>query len=226
MAEHHSRRFVLATVGTISLGLAGCLNANGSSASGEGGEDSSNSAGGDGESSDSAGDTHDASDSADGGEDSSNETEPSEPDADDLPKWMTTELEDVTSDETFTVAEFDVPVLLETFAVWCPDCLEQQEESTTFHAQSDLDAVSIGLNVDPNEDADVVRDHAETHGFDWRFAVSPPDLTRSLADEFGQSIAHPPASPVVLICPDGTFRRLEDGLVTADALESAVEDGC
>ena len=208
MTEHHSRRLVLATVGTASIGLAGCLDGNGSSVSGGSNEDSSDSAA-----------TDDASDSSNG-------TDQSESDPDDFPVWMTEELEDVTSSETFTLAEFDVPVLLETFAVWCPDCLEQQNESAAFHEQTDLEVVSVGLNVDPNEEADVVREHVETHGFDWHFAVSPPDVTRGLAEEFGDSIAHPPASPVVLICPNGTASRLEDGLLTADALESAVQDGC
>lgn len=202
------RRPLLGSIGAGTVYLAGCLDSDDSI----GADDSSEPTGGD----DASGsDTDPPADDASGG------------DSDDqVPEWMTTELEEVTTEETFTLEAFDVPVLLETFAVWCPDCLEQQQESAALHEESDTDVVSVGLNVDPNEEADIVRDHAERHGFDWHFAVAPPDLTRSLVDEFGESIAHPPASPVVLVCPEGSARRLDDGLLSASTLESEVESGC
>lgn len=163
---------------------------------------------------------------SDGRADGTDETDGAGDADEELPEWMTTDLEDVTTGETFSLAPFEVPVLLETFAVWCPDCLDQQRESKQFHDQTDLDVESVALNVDPNEDADVVRRHVEDHGFDWHFAVAPGPMTRSLVDEFGDSIAHPPASPIVLVCSDGAFRRLDDGLNAADTLEPEVSSGC
>ena len=140
--------------------------------------------------------------------------------------WETTKLEDVLTGDSFAVADFDRPVFLETFAVWCSTCRQQQHESATLHERVGDEVITVGLNVDPNEDADAVREHANEHGFDWYFSVAPPEVTRSLVDEFGESMANPPSAPVVLRCPDGTVQRLEDGVKSADTLEAALEDGC
>jgi hypothetical protein len=40
--------------------------------------------------------------------------------------WMRIPLKDISTGENFTVADFaGRPVLLETFAVWCPTCTKQ-----------------------------------------------------------------------------------------------------
>ncbi|PIN92559.1 hypothetical protein COU56_04225, partial [Candidatus Pacearchaeota archaeon CG10_big_fil_rev_8_21_14_0_10_31_9] len=37
--------------------------------------------------------------------------------------WMNTELNDISTGETFKISDFEgKPVLLESFAVWCPTC--------------------------------------------------------------------------------------------------------
>lgn len=229
MLDRISRRSLLTLAGVSGISLAGCLDSDpATETTNEGdeqvtGDNEGDSTDSDVEADDEAAGSDDQSEDDDGDEEAANDDHDQDGA---LPDWMVTELTDVTSDETFTVAAFDTPVLLETFAVWCPDCLEQQQESQQFHEQTDLEVESVALNVDPNEDADVVREHAEDHGFDWHFAVAPDAMTRSLVDEFGDSIAHPPASPVVLVCPDGEFRRLDDGLNTADTLESEVSAGC
>lgn len=134
---------------------------------------------------------------------------------------------DVSTGETFTIDALaaDKPVLLETFAVWCSTCLRQQKEIRALHEQVGDDVISVALDIDPNEDAAKVRSHLDKHGFDWRYAVAPSDVTQSLIDQFGQSIAVPPRAPVVLVCADGS-RRLSDGVKSAATLESQVGDGC
>ena len=43
--------------------------------------------------------------------------------------WMNTELKDVRIGETFKISDFrGEPVLVESFAVWCPTCTKQQNE--------------------------------------------------------------------------------------------------
>ena len=45
------------------------------------------------------------------------------------PQWMEIELTDVATGETFKIGDFKgKPILLESFAVWCPTCLAQQKE--------------------------------------------------------------------------------------------------
>lgn len=193
------RRAFLAAGGAAMSGLAGCLG--GGAGSGGGGETDGD-GGGDA-------DTDDGGGSEDGAD------------------WRTATFTDVRSNEQFTVDSLAQkrPVLLETFAVWCSTCLRQQKELRAFHERVGDDVVSVSLDVDPNEDAAKVRSHVEKHGFDWRYAVAPAEVTQSLIDEFGRSIAHPPSAPVVLVCADGA-RRLRDGVKSASDLEAQVANGC
>lgn len=137
--------------------------------------------------------------------------------------WQEVKLEDVSTGKTFTVAELEKPVLVETFAVWCPTCTRQQKEIKKYHRQ--YDANSVSLDVDPNEDASKVRSHIQRHGFGWRYAVAPPQMTKLLIDRYGNSIVHPPSSPMILVCENGT-RRLPDGVKPVSKLREEVEAGC
>lgn len=137
--------------------------------------------------------------------------------------WQQVELEDVNSGQSFTVAELDKPVLIETFAVWCTTCTRQQQEIKKLHEQSGV--TSVSLNVDVNEDGEKIRQHTQRQGFDWRYAVSPPELTRSLVEQYGNSIRHPPSAPVVLVCENST-RRLPNGVKPVSKLQEEIERGC
>lgn len=123
--------------------------------------------------------------------------------------WLGVELTDVRTGETFTLAQFaEKPVLLEAFAVWCGTCTNQQRQIDALHAEVGDSVVSVALNTDPNESQTQIVRHLDRHGFDWRYAVSPVALSRSLRDEFGVSVLHPPSAPVILICPGQTERTL------------------
>ena len=123
--------------------------------------------------------------------------------------WLATELTDVSTGETFTLAEFaGTPVLLESFAVWCPICTNQQKQVRALHEEVGDEVVSIALNTDPNEDHDKVAAHIARHGFDWRYAVAPAELILALKEEFGVGILNAPSAPMVLICPDQNVREM------------------
>lgn len=138
------------------------------------------------------------------------------------PAWRTTELTNVRTGETFTVEDLQAPVLLETFAVWCSKCFAQQETLKTFHDRNP-EVTSVALNIDPNEDRDRVRRHAEDNGFDWRYAVSPQPVTDSLVSQFGSSMTVAPRVPKVRVCEDGAT-RLSNGVKSAEWLADAVEE--
>lgn len=128
--------------------------------------------------------------------------------------WKNFELEDVNSGEKFRISDFSgTPVLLESFAVWCPTCTKQQNEIKALHDEIGDEFISISIDPDPNEDAEKVVKHTEKHGFDWRYAISPSELTIALKDEFGLKIVNAPSVPVVLICGDGSFRLLSSSRV-------------
>jgi len=142
--------------------------------------------------------------------------------------WRTTELIDVSSGESFRIEDFEgkKPVLLESFAVWCPFCTAQQQEIKKLHDKIGEDFVSISLDTDPNEDADKVRGHLETYGFDWRYAISPIESTQSLIKDFGISIVNAPSAPVVLICENGEAHKLKSGIKDAEFLEQEINNKC
>lgn len=145
--------------------------------------------------------------------------------------WMDYELEDVLTGEKFRISDFQGRnVLLESFAVWCPTCTKQQEEVKKLHeieGYSEDEVVSISLDTDPNEDAEKVRSHANSKGFDWIYSISAVEMTELLRAEFGNSIISAPSAPVVLICPDGSFRKLGGtGARSADKLIEEIERGC
>jgi len=142
-------------------------------------------------------------------------------------EWINVELEDVATGEKFRISDFsNKPVLLESFAVWCPTCTRQQNEVKKLHEELGDDFVSISIDTDPNEDKEAVKKHLESNGFNWRYAIAPTEMTRSLIDQFGVGIVNAPSAPVVLICEDGTVRKLDSGLKRVDELKEEISKGC
>jgi len=137
--------------------------------------------------------------------------------------WRNETLRDVSTGEKFTVSGLEKPVLVETFAVWCPTCTRQQEEIKKLHEKEGISSVS--LDVDPNEEASKVQNHVQMNNFTWRYSIASSGLTRKLVQQYGSSMASPPSTPVVLVCENGS-RKLSDGVKTAEKLEQEVEKGC
>ena len=141
--------------------------------------------------------------------------------------WMNIELRDVASGETFTIGDYaGRPVLLESFAVWCPTCTVQQREIGRLRQGEGEAIVHISLDTDPNENDATIEEHLARNGFDWYYAISPIELTRALMDDFGLAIVNAPGAPIVLVCADQSTRMLRRGVKTADDLLAEVADGC
>ena len=138
-------------------------------------------------------------------------------------QWQEIELKDVNSGERFKVAQLEKPVLIETFAVWCPTCTKQQTEIKELKENSDV--TSVSLDVDPNEDEKQIKRHTRENGFKWRYAVSPTELTQMLVNRYGTTVTNPPSAPVILVCENGS-RKLSDGVKSASKLQTEVEKGC
>ncbi|EGQ43867.1 MAG: redoxin [Candidatus Nanosalina sp. J07AB43] len=138
-------------------------------------------------------------------------------------QWQEINLEDVNSGQSFTINQLERPVLVETFAVWCPTCTNQQNEIKKLKRSSNV--TSVSLDVDSNEDKQQIRQHTQENGFDWRYAISPPELTRMLIQEYGNSIANPPSAPVILVCQN-TSKRLSNGVKTASTLQDQIQEAC
>jgi thiol-disulfide isomerase/thioredoxin len=141
--------------------------------------------------------------------------------------WMGITLKDVRTGETFKISDFKgKPVLLESFAVWCPTCTEQQKRTKELDSRVGDAIIHVSLDTDPNEDAEIVKEHIERNGFDWYYAVSPIEFTNALIDEFGLKAVNAPGVPMILICEDQSTRFLRGGIKSPDDLLSEVEKGC
>lgn len=141
--------------------------------------------------------------------------------------WKNFELTDVVTGDSFKVTDFKgKPVLMESFAVWCPTCLQQQKQIKELKISEGDSIIHISLDTDPNEDNEIVMGHLTRNEFDWYFVVAPPEFTRAIIDEFGLGVVNAPAAPVVLICEDQSTRFLGRGVKSADELRSEIEKGC
>src|SRR5688572_17915704 len=72
------------------------------------------------------------------------------------PDWFAMELVDAQTGETFTINDYAGKViLLETMAIWCPNCVVQANEVRNLHTAlgNPEDLISINLDVDINEDS-------------------------------------------------------------------------
>jgi cytochrome oxidase Cu insertion factor (SCO1/SenC/PrrC family) len=136
------------------------------------------------------------------------------------------ELVDAQSGETFTINDYAGKViLLETMAIWCPNCVVQANEVRKLHeALGDRDDfISISLDVDYNEDQASLNEYASGYGFDWHFAVAPLLVARALGNLYSAQYLNPPLSPMLLIERSGEVHQLEYGQTDAETLQKIVE---
>jgi thiol-disulfide isomerase/thioredoxin len=142
--------------------------------------------------------------------------------------WLEIELIDVITQENFSIADFKgVPVILESFAVWCPTCLEQQREIRDLKSNIGDIVVYISVDTDPNEDEALVIQHLQSNNLDWNFTVAPSQFTEELIDNFGLSVVNAPGAPVVIIWEnqnEATFLQT-GGVKSAETLQTLIEEG-
>jgi thiol-disulfide isomerase/thioredoxin len=140
--------------------------------------------------------------------------------------WRTAVLEDVVNGEEFRIADLQEKVVaIEAMAIWCTTCRVQQGEAQAALEQvASTDVVYISLDVDPNERAEDLAEYARREGFDWRFVVASAEVSRSLAATFGDQILSPPATPLVILGPDGQLIEKHTGIKGAGELAALIEE--
>jgi cytochrome oxidase Cu insertion factor (SCO1/SenC/PrrC family) len=112
--------------------------------------------------------------------------------------WLDIEMTDVNTGNSFKLSDFQGEVVvIETMAVWCPLCTQQQKEIQI--AESSLDVVSVSIDIDPNEDAAKLKSHAESNNFHWRYAISPRNMSLELQNLFSSSVLNPTATPIIIL---------------------------
>lgn len=149
------------------------------------------------------------------------------PDKEPGDSWQATVLTDVRSGTSFSISGFtDKPVFIQTFTITCPICMQQQAEISKLHASGEVPFVMVGLDIDPNGDTGSLREYTLRNDYYGLYARSPPEMTRSLIDQFGMLVLSPAQAPLILVCPDGTARILSPGVKSSGELEMVLIEGC
>jgi len=143
-----------------------------------------------------------------------------------LPAWFSQELKDVNTGMVFKISDFKEKVILvETLAVWCPKCLSQQKEIAKLKSQlaDREDFVSIGIDIDPNENESLLSSHVKKNGFDWVFAIASKTVIDEIGSLYGAQYLNPTATPMLIIDRQGTQHLLPFGIKSAEELQKAIQ---
>jgi cytochrome oxidase Cu insertion factor (SCO1/SenC/PrrC family) len=142
------------------------------------------------------------------------------------PEWFDMKLTDAQTGESFTMNDYaGKVVLIETMAIWCPNCVIQANEIRNLHQAlgNPDDLISVSLDVDFNEDDASLKKYVYGYGFDWHFAVAPLEVARALGNLYSAEYLNPPLAPMLIIDPEGNVHQLEYGIKDAETLQKVVE---
>ena len=142
------------------------------------------------------------------------------------PAFFGASLTDPASGQAFTIQDFkDKVVLVETLAMWCSNCRQQQEQVKALHdllGERD-DFISLGLDIDPNENLDDLKAYVARNGFDWTYAVAPVEVAREIGQLYGDQFLNPPSTPMFIIDRHGEVHVLPFGIKSAEQLLEALQ---
>ena len=109
--------------------------------------------------------------------------------------------------------------------MWCSKCLKQQGQVQILHdliGERD-DFVSIGLDIDPNENAEALKAYTSNNDFDWIYAVAPIEVSREIGQRYGDQFLNPPSTPMLIIDREGKVHPLSFGIKSAESLLEALQ---
>jgi len=137
------------------------------------------------------------------------------------PDWFDVTMVDVRTGQTFTINDLQGNVVLvETLAMWCSSCLTQQVQVKALHDRlTDVDDfVSVGLDIDVNENADDLKLYTDNNGFDWLYTIAPVAVAREISNLYGAQFLNPPSTPILVIDKSGQVHLMPFGFKSADDL--------
>ena len=143
-----------------------------------------------------------------------------------IPSWFDVEMVDVNSGKSFKVSDFaGKVVLVETMATWCPTCQGEMSQVQQLHTDygPGTDLVTISLDVDPNEDATVLKKYSAQNGFDWLIAVAPTSVGGFLAKNYDVDYLNPPLQPMLIVDRKGGVWGLPFGVKSAISLKQTLD---
>jgi len=140
-------------------------------------------------------------------------------------EWLVVPMTDVITAETFTLEEYiktGTPVVIHTFAIWCPACTMQLNESTEFFDEFPGKAHIIGIDIDETESMQSIAQHVNKNGFTGTFAAAPNELSQGLIDTFGPSIILQMPQTIIIVGND--IFHLGPGVRTVKGLSTVIDE--
>lgn len=142
------------------------------------------------------------------------------------PAWFDASFTDASSGQTFSINSFKGKVVLvETMAIWCTNCRQQQMQVIELHQQLGVrdDFVSVGLDIDLNENLADLKTYVESHGFHWMYGVTTPETAREIGNLYGDQFLNPPSVPMLIVDRQSQAHPLPFGLKSAEVLRQTLE---
>lgn len=143
-----------------------------------------------------------------------------------VPSWFNVEMVDVNTGKQFKISDFSGKVVLvDTMATWCPTCqgeMSQVQQLPEIIGAASANLVRVSLDVDPNEDAAILKKYAATNKFDWYIAVAPIEVGRFLEVNYDQNYLNPPLQPMLFIDKSGGVYGLPTGIKSGDSISKTL----
>jgi cytochrome oxidase Cu insertion factor (SCO1/SenC/PrrC family) len=143
------------------------------------------------------------------------------------PAWFGASLKDVRSGEAFTINDLKGKVVLvETMAVWCSTCYQQQSQIKSLYESLGMrdDLAIVSLDIDPNEDEAVLKEYTQKNdGFGWQYAIAGADTAREIGKIYGDQFLNPPSAPILVIDRHGVAHPLPFGVKSAEDLMKVIQ---
>lgn len=120
-------------------------------------------------------------------------------------EWLVVPMTDVIKAERFTLQEYTktgTPVVIHTFAIWCPACTMQLQVSTAFLEEFPGKAHIIAIDVEEGESMQSIAQHVQKNAFAGTFAAAPKELSQGLIDTFGASILLQMPQTIIIVGND------------------------
>ena len=139
-------------------------------------------------------------------------------------KWMRMEMENVISNETFTIESLKgQKVIVELYSEQCYPCGEQKVKLQEFIEENNNSFKHISLNVDPiSKKKDVIK-LIDLHQYDWPFVLSSKELRVSIIKKFSSKAVRYDLAPLLLVCEDLSAHLLAGGIKGKHQLNIALK---
>lgn len=139
--------------------------------------------------------------------------------------WMTLSITDAVTGKKISLIELAAagrPIIIHTFAVWCPACSMQLRETAKLVQNNPGTYEIVGIDIDPRETTEMVKKHVEKNDFVGMYGVAPTDMTRSLVKTFGTRIVQ--SLPQTIVISNKSVAYIGDGVFVEGKLKTIIEE--